>query len=147
MNNKYDYDEALKLKNQLCFPLYSAARKITSAYTPYLSPLNITYTQYIVFMVLWEKDNISVNEIADKLFLDSGTISPVLKKMEANNYLIRIRDKDDERKVFVKLTDKGRKMKEKCKDIPLHLASHSNLSIEEGKQLYSLLYKYLNIEG
>ena len=146
MTNKYDYNEALKLNNQLCFPLYSAARKITSAYTPYLSPLNLTYTQYIVFMVLWEKDNITVNEISERLLLDTGTISPVLKKMEQNSYLTRNRNKEDERQVIISLTDKGKKMKEKCKNIPLQLANNQTLTPEEGKQLYELLYKFLELK-
>ena len=146
MTNKYDYNEALKLNNQLCFPLYSAARKITSAYTPYLSPLNLTYTQYIVFMVLWEKDNITVNEISERLLLDTGTISPVLKKMEQNSYLTRNRNKEDERQVIISLTDKGKKMKEKCKSIPLQLANNQTLTPEEGKQLYELLYKFLELK-
>ena len=146
MTNKYDYNEALKLNNQLCFPLYSAARKITSAYTPYLSPLNLTYTQYIVFMVLWEKDNITVNEISERLLLDTGTISPVLKKMEQNSYLTRNRNKEDERQVIISLTDKGKKMKEKCKNIPLQLANNQTLSSDEAKQLYELLYKFLELK-
>ena len=79
---EYDYHEAMKLDNQLCFPLYAAARNVTGMYTPWLKPLGLTYTQYIVFLVLWEKDGVSVTEIGEKLMLDNGTLSPLLKKME-----------------------------------------------------------------
>ena len=89
--------DEFKLENQLCFPLYAAARKITAAYTPLLKPLGITYTQYIVFLVLWEKDNISVGDLCEKLYLDSGTITPLLKKMEEKGWLSRTRSKMDER--------------------------------------------------
>ena len=94
----YDPNEALKLKNQLCFPLYAAARRVTGVYTPYLKPLGLTYTQYIVFMVLWEQDGLQVSEIGERLLLDSGTLTPLLKKMEAQGYLTRTRSKLDERK-------------------------------------------------
>ena len=95
----YDSDEALKLDNQLCFPLYAAARKIVGEYTPFLKPLGITYTQYITFMVLWEHDNIPVGDICAKLYLDNGTVTPLLKKMESEGYITRRRDGEDERKV------------------------------------------------
>ena len=104
----YDSNEALKLDSQLCFPLYAASRKIIGAYTPLLKPLGITYTQYIVFMVLWEQDGITVGDLGSRLRLDSGTLTPVLKKMEAMGYLIRERSQKDERIVNIHLTDKGR---------------------------------------
>ena len=91
----YDSNEALKLDSQLCFPLYAASRKIIGAYTPLLKPLGITYTQYIVFMVLWEQDGITVGDLGSRLRLDSGTLTPVLKKMEAMGYLIRERSQKD----------------------------------------------------
>ncbi len=139
----YDPNEALKLKNQLCFPLYAAARLVTGVYTPYLKPLGLTYTQYIVFMVLWEQDGLQVSEIGEKLLLDSGTLTPLLKKMEVQGYLTRTRSKLDERSVIVTLTEKGRLLKEQVGEIPMKAAQCVRLSPEEGKVLYDLLYKLL----
>lgn len=136
-------DEALKLQNQLCFPLYAAARKTVGLYTPYLKPLGLTYTQYIVFLVLWEKDGISVNEICERLMLDSGTITPLLKKLEKSGYIERVRSKQDERSVVVNLNEKGKELKEQVKDIPLKIGSCINLSEDEAKMLYSILYKLM----
>ncbi|MBR2067175.1 MAG: MarR family transcriptional regulator, partial [Solobacterium sp.] len=114
MNKEYD---CLRLDNQLCFPLYAVARKITAKYTPYFKELDITYTQYIVLMVLWENEDkeTSVGELCRRLYLDSGTLTPLLKKMEDKNLLIRKRSKEDERSVLITLTDKGIELKEKCK--------------------------------
>ena len=136
-------DEALKLQNQLCFPLYAASRKTVGLYTPYLKPLGLTYTQYIVFLVLWEKDGISVNEICERLMLDSGTITPLLKKLEKSGYIERVRSKQDERSVVVNLSEKGKELKEQVKDIPLKIGSCINLSEDEAKMLYSILYKLM----
>lgn len=140
----YDPDEALKLDNQLCFPLYAAARKITGAYTPYLKPLGLTYTQYITFMVLWEKDGLPVGEISRRLRLDSGTVTPLLKKMEKAGYITRQRSREDERRVTIHLTDAGRAVKDKVRDVPLKVGSCVNLSREEAAELYRLLYSFLN---
>ena len=112
-----NYKETMKLANQLCFPLYAAARNVTGLYTPWLKPLGLTYTQYIVFLVLWEKDGISVTEIGARLMLDNGTLSPLLKKMEKAGYLERCRSKEDDRVVLITLTDKGRDLQEKVKDV------------------------------
>ena len=142
---EYNSDEALKLGNQLCFPLYAAARKITGYYSPYLRPLGLTYTQYIVFMVLWEKDGVTVGEICEKLHLDSGTLTPLLKKMEKEEYVTRERCRDDERRVIISLTDKGREMKEQVREIPMKVGSCVCLSGEEAGTLYSLLYKILEM--
>ena len=139
----YDPNEALKLKNQLCFPLYAAARRVTGVYTPYLKPLGLTYTQYIVFMVLWEQDGLQVSEIGEKLLLDSGTLTPLLKKMEAQGYLTRTRSKLDERSVIVSLTEKGKALKEEVGQIPMKAAQCVRLSPEEAQTLYKLLYKVL----
>lgn len=139
----YDPNEALKLSNQLCFPLYAAARRVTGVYTPYLKPLGLTYTQYIVFLVLWEEDHLPVSEIGERLLLDSGTLTPLLKKMEAQGYLTRTRSKQDERSVLVDLTDKGRALKDRAQQIPLQMSRCVRLSVEEGKTLYRLLYKLL----
>jgi len=140
----YDPNEALKLKNQLCFPLYAAARRVTSVYTPYLKPLGLTYTQYIVFMVLWEQDGLQVSEIGEKLLLDSGTLTPLLKKMEAQGYLTRTRSKLDERSVIVTLTEKGKALKAEVGEIPMKASQCVRLSPEEGQLLYKLLYKVLD---
>mgnify|MGYP002560225143 FL=1 len=140
----YDSDEALKLENQLCFPLYAASRKIVSAYTPYLKPLGITYTQYITFMVLWEEDGLFVGDICARLHLDNGTLTPLLKKMEKQGFVVRRRDETDERKVRVFLTDEGRAMKERVRDIPRKVGSCVDLNTEEARTLYRLLYKLLD---
>ncbi len=140
----YDSDEALKLENQLCFPLYAASRKIVSAYTPYLKPLGITYTQYITFMVLWEEDGLFVGDICSRLHLDNGTLTPLLKKMEKQGFVVRRRDETDERKVRVFLTDEGRAMKERVRDIPRKVGSCVDLDTEEARTLYRLLYKLLD---
>ena len=102
---EYDYKEAMKLENQLCFPLYAAARAVTGLYTPYLKELNLTYTQYIVMLVLWEKDGVTVGEICRRLMLDSGTLSPLLKKMSVLGYLEKKHSKEDERSVLIYLTE------------------------------------------
>lgn len=137
----------LKLENQLCFPLYAAARKVTSAYTPYLKPLGITYTQYIVLMVLWENDDVPVGSICRKLFLDSGTLTPLLKKMEENGWLTRTRSKEDERSVMIRLTDKGTALKEKCVGIPSQVGKCVSLKPEDAAQLYRFLYQILTEES
>ena len=140
---QYDYHETMKLSNQLCFPLYAAARSVTGLYTPWLKPLGLTYTQYIVFLVLWEKDGITVTEIGEKLMLDNGTLSPLLKKMERAGYLERRRCRTDDRVVEVTLTDKGRKLQEEAKEIPQKVANCIDLSPEKAQQLYTLLYELL----
>lgn len=140
----YNPDEALKLKNQLCFPLYAASRKIVGAYTPYLKPLGITYTQYITFMVLWEQDDIPVGDICAKLRLDNGTVTPLLKKMEDEGFITRVRDASDERRVKIRLTDAGRAMKEKVKDVPKEIGGCIRLSPEDARSLYRILYQILD---
>ncbi len=140
---QYDYHEAMKLANQLCFPLYAAARNVTGLYTPWLKPLGLTYTQYIVFLVLWEEDGISVTEIGEKLMLDNGTLSPLLKKMEKAGYINRRRSSDDERVVVITLTEEGRALQEKAKDIPRQMAGCVELSPEKAQMLYTLLYELL----
>ncbi len=139
----YDYREAMKLAHQLCFPLYAAARNVTGLYTPWLKPLGLTYTQYIVLLVLWEKDGVSVTEIGEKLMLDNGTLSPLLKKMEQAGYVERRRCRRDDRVVEITLTETGRLLQEKAKDVPLHVAGCIELPPEKAQQLYSLLYELL----
>lgn len=137
-------DEALKLQNQLCFPLYAASRKVVGAYTPYLKPLGITYTQYITFMVLWEQDDIPVGDICQRLHLDNGTVTPLLKKMEEEGFITRVRDAADERKVRIHLTDAGRAMKEKVKDVPAEIGGCFRLSQGDARSLYRILYQILD---
>ena len=139
--------EAMKLANQLCFPLYAAARNVTGLYTPWLKPLGLTYTQYIVFLVLWEKDGVSVTEIGEKLMLDNGTLSPLLKKMEQAGYIKRSRRRGDDRVVEITLTDEGRALQEKAKDIPGKVAGCIDLPTEKAAQLYALLYELLRNQG
>lgn len=140
---EYDYKEMMKLKNQLCFPLYAAAREIVGLYTPYLKPLGLTYTQYLVFLVLWEKDGITVGEICEKLILDNGTLSPLLKKMEKDGFLKKARSKEDDRVVIISLTEKGREMQQKAKDVPRRVAGCINFPQEKLQTLYTLLYELL----
>ena len=144
---EYDYHEAMKLGHQLCFPLYAAARNVTGLYTPLLKPLGLTYTQYIVFLVLWEKDGVSVTEIGEKLMLDNGTLSPLLKKMEQAGYVERRRCREDDRVVEITLTEKGRALQEEAKDIPLKAAGCIDLPPEKAQQLYALLYELLENQG
>lgn len=137
--------EQLKLENQLCFPMYACARKIVNAYTPYLKPLGLTYTQYIVFMVLWDKESVNVGQLGELLHLDAGTLTPLLKRLEKEGYVTRKRSEGDERVTLISITKKGNELKEKCKDIPLKLSeSGSPLDEKEAKELYGLLYKFLN---
>ncbi len=140
---EYDYHEAMKLANQLCFPLYAAARCITGLYTPWLKPLGLTYTQYIVFLVLWEKDGISVGEICQKLMLDNGTLSPLLKKLQQAGYIERQRSKEDDRVVVISLTQEGRALQERAKGIPEKVGRCVELAPEKAQMLYQLLYELL----
>ena len=140
----YDYHEAMKLANQLCFPLYAAARNVTGLYTPWLKPLGLTYTQYIVLLVLWEKDGISVTEIGERLMLDNGTLSPLLKKLEQAGYVSRQRSHEDERVVVITLTDAGKALQERAKDVPVQVAGCIDLPPDKAQMLYTLLYELLN---
>ncbi len=136
--------EQLLLKNQLCFPMYACGRKIVGSYTPYLKPLGLTYTQYIVMMVLWEKENVNVGQLGELLYLDAGTLTPVLKRLEKAGYVKRQRSKEDERITIISITGQGEALKEKCRDIPERMAGcGSPLSEEEAATLYGLLYKFL----
>ena len=144
-----DFDlSSLKLKNQLCFPLYLCSKEIIRRYTPILDKLDLTYTQYIVMMFFWEKEKSNVKDIGKTLLLDSSTLTPLLKKLENKGYLSRVRSTVDERNLDVELTDKGRKLKEAAKTIPEQMGQCLQLSQEEAVTLYSLLYKVLmNVEG
>ena len=139
----YDHHEAMKLANQLCFPLYAASRRVVSLYTPWLKPLGLTYTQYIVFLVLWEKDGITVGELCDRLMLDNGTLSPLLKKMQQAGYIEKRRSKEDDRVVLITLTDEGRALQDKASDVPGKVAGCIDLPPEKAQRLYALLYELL----
>lgn len=140
----YEEYDMLKLENQLCFPLYACSKEIIRRYKPYLDPLDLTYTQYITMMVMWERQEITIKGLGKILYLDSGTLTPVLKKLEAKGYITRERSQEDERSVFVTITDKGRKLKEIAAEIPIKLGACVKLSVEESKQLHSLLYRVLS---
>ena len=141
--NRTEYPQ-LQLDSQLCFPLYACARKVIDAYTPLLKPLGLTYTQYIVMLELWEKEKVKVGELGHRLYLDCGTLTPMLKKMEESGWLTRCRCKVDERVVYVALTDKGRALREQVKDIPGRVGSCITLPQEEAFELYRLLHKLLD---
>ena len=137
-------DDCLRLDRQLCFPLYAAARRAMGRYTPYLRPLGITYTQYLVFLALWEQDELPVGELCKKLYLDNGTLTPLLKRMEDDGYVTRERRRDDERVVTVRLTERGRGLQNRAKHIPANVGQCLPLSSEEADTLYSLLYQVLD---
>ncbi|MBQ7165125.1 MAG: MarR family transcriptional regulator [Clostridia bacterium] len=139
--------EVLKLENQLCFPLYAAARETVKLYRPFLDELNLTYTQYIALMVLWEEGAVSVKELGDKLYLDSGTLTPLLKSMESKGLVKRARSEKDERRLIVTLTEEGERLKEKAVEVPLKIAGCFDLSEEEAAFLYIILRKMLNNSG
>ncbi len=140
--NTCEYD-ALKLENQLCFPLYAASREIVKNYKPFLDKIDLTYTQYIVMLVMWEEKSVNVKELGECLYLDSGTLTPLLKKLEAKGLVARVRSETDERNLIVSITDIGEKLKDEAVSIPKEMARCSNLSMEEAQQLYSILYKIL----
>lgn len=140
MDNKYD---VLKLENQLCFPLYACSKEIVKIYKPYLDELDLTYTQYITMMVLWERKQMNVKELGKYLYLDSGTLTPVLKKLEQKGLVERTRSKEDERVLSVTLTESGNALKDKAVEIPSLIGACVNLEPEEAKLLYKILYKIL----
>ena len=144
MAGKYD---SLKLEHQLCFPLYACSKEIVRRYKTYLDKLDLTYTQYIVMMVMWEEKELNVKELGDKLFLDSGTLTPVLKKLEAKGYVTRERSKIDERTLIVTLTDSGKELREMAVDIPVGMRGCLKLSDEEMIQLRTMLGKILSDMG
>ena len=138
MSDKYD---VLKLDNQLCFPLYAVSKEIVRRYTPFLNEIDLTYTQYIAMMVMWEYKEVSVKELGKKLFLDSGTLTPLLKNLEKKGYVTRERSKTDERFLVVSITDAGMELREKAVDIPAKIGSCIRLEQQEAIQLYSIIKK------
>lgn len=140
MNQAY---EALRLQNQLCFPLYAASREVVKKYTPALEKLGLTYTQYITMMVLWEEQEISVKALGEKLFLDSGTMTPVLKALEKKGFVSRVRSKADERMLIVAATQEGMQLREQAAEIPQSVGSCIPITPEDAAELYRILYKIL----
>jgi DNA-binding MarR family transcriptional regulator len=137
--------EQLKLENQLCFPLYAAAKEVVRKYKPYLDKLDLTYTQYIAMMVLWENESMNVKELGSKLYLDSGTLTPLLKKLETKGYISRCRCKEDERNLIIRITETGEALKEKAASIPSEMTEKwLNISRDEVKNMYHALYKLLS---
>lgn len=147
MKKKEEYN-SLKLCNQVCFPLYACSKELVRQYGPFLKDLDLTYTQYITMMVMWEKEEVSSRDLAECLHLDYGTLTPVLKRLEQAGYITRERSAEDERLLTLKLTGEGRKLKDKAVHIPPAMAKKVGLSEEEFKTLYTLTYKALmNMEN
>lgn len=136
--------ELLRLDNQLCFALYACSREIIKVYKPILDPLNLTYTEYVVLMALWEKDKIPVKDLGQKIFLDSGTLTPLLKKMAEKNLVARERSESDERSVIISLTSKGKAIEKKCRDNPDKLICAAKLEQVDGDALMKNLHKMLS---
>lgn len=143
MKDKY---AALRLKNQLCFPLYAASNMITRRYKPLLDKLDLTYTQYIVMMVLWEEKQVNEKFLCDSLYLKSNTVTPLLKKLEAKGYIVKTKDVNDERNLVITLTESGEKLQDEAVCVPVTIAQEFNLTPEEGMALYRILYKILDEE-
>lgn len=139
--------DKLLLKNQLCFPLYLCSKEIIRKYTPLLNKLDLTYTQYIVMMYLWENKECNVKELGKTLLLDSNTLTPLLKKLESKNYITRNKSSNDSRNTIISITEKGLELKKSALAIPDSMIKCVNLSDEEAQTLYKILYKVLyNIE-
>ena len=135
----------LKLENQLCFPLYAASREMIKLYRPYLEPLDLTYTQYVAMMVIWEVNIISVKDLGKRLYLDSGTLTPVLKSLESKGFIKRYRSSEDERVLLVELTEAGMQLRERAVNIPIEMAKNVTLDSDERIEFYRLIYKLLDL--
>lgn len=140
---KKNYD-ALKLENQLCFPLYAVSKEIVRRYKPFLDEIDLTYTQYITMMVLWESKQMSVKELGEKLYLDSGTLTPLLKRLEQKGLLTRQRDSRDERILMVSITKSGEKLKEQAVEVPQKMMGCVSLEAEDAKNLYRILHQMMD---
>ena len=140
MADKYD---SLKLENQLCFPLYACAKEVVKAYKPYLDELDLTYTQYITMMVMWEHKELRVKDVGKYLYLDSSTLTPLLKRLEEKGYVSRRRSAKDERDLIVTITDSGEALKERAATIPERLISCIRMDVQKAQTLYSLLYELI----
>ena len=135
--------EQLKLSNQLCFPLYVCSKEIVRRYKPFLDEVDLTYTQYIAMMAFWEKSEMNVKDLGKRLFLDSGTLTPVLKTLESKGFISRERSKEDERNLIVRVTDEGMALRDKCASIPSKMGSCVHMEPEEAHALKSILDKFL----
>ena len=135
--------EVLKIENQLCFPLYAASREVIKQYKPYLDEMDLTYTQYVVMMALWENQEMTVKELGNVLYLDSGTLTPLLKKLEAKGYVTRTRSHKDERNLIVGVTETGLALRDKALAIPEVIKVKTRMTYEEMRTLYDLLYRLL----
>lgn len=140
--NEQKYD-ALRIENQICFPLYACSREVIKQYKPYLDKIDLTYTQYITMMVLWQRKSLTAKELGECLYLDSGTLTPLLKKMEAKGLLTRRRSDVDERSLIVTVTEQGEQLRDEALDVPAQMANCVRLSPEEARELYRMLYKIL----
>ncbi len=142
--SKQNEFDALKLENQLCFPLYAASREVVKRYRPFLDPLGLTYTQYIALLVLWEHKRCSVKELGERLYLDSGTLTPVLKSLEGKGFVRRSRSTEDERVLIAEVTPEGERLRRRAASVPAQLGACVRLSAEEAQTLYALLYRLLD---
>lgn len=138
-----DRYEKIKLDNQLCFSLYAASREVIKIYKPLLDKYGLTYTQYIAMLVVWEYERITVKEMGQKLHLDSGTLTPVLKKLQSMGLIIKYRDKNDDRVVIVEVSEKGRELKDKIIDVPEQMYCRLGTNVEDAIQLKKMLDKLL----
>ncbi|MCR4673250.1 MAG: MarR family transcriptional regulator [Lachnospiraceae bacterium] len=138
-----DKYSCLKIENQLCFPLYACAKEVVRKYKPFLDRIDLTYTQYITMMVLWERNTVNVSELGECLYLDSGTLTPLLKKLETKGLVRRERSREDERVMVITLTEKGLALRDEAVDIPAQMGGCMNLDPEDAAQLYRILYKIL----
>ncbi len=141
MADKY---ESLKIENQLCFPLYACAKEVVRRYKPFLDKIDLTYTQYIVMMVMWDKKRVNVKELGQSVYLDSGTLTPLLKRLESKGLIKRERSREDERALDVTITEKGEELKNEAVNIPKEMGGCIKLTKEEAATLYNLLYKTLD---
>lgn len=139
---KEEYEQ-LKLENQLCFPLYACAKEIVRKYKPFLDPLDLTYTQYITMMVLWARKQVTVKQLGECLWLDSGTLTPLLKKLEHKGYIIRRRSDTDERNVVITITEQGEALRAQAADIPARMGQYVKISAEDAMTLHRILYDIL----
>lgn len=135
--------DALKIENQICFPLYACSREVIKQYKPYLDAMDLTYTQYVAMLALWEDGEMTVKELGDRLYLDSGTLTPLLKKLEAKGYVSRTRSRKDERNLIVEPTEQGKLLRQQALEMPTAIAKHTELSRDEAETLYRTLYKIL----
>lgn len=139
--DKYD---ALKLENQICFPLYACGKEITRLYKPFLDEIGLTYTQYISMMVIWEEKRLTLKRLGDRILLDSGTLTPLLKKLESKGYIRRMKDEHDDRNLIIEVTDEGLLLRDKALAVPQKISSCVELNEDEAKALFFTLGKLLN---